>query len=60
MAGEVAAHHHFHWISLALDADAHIRVRHFFEPVGHDVGSGIQEVGGDLVQYLTFIRDSTR
>ena len=60
VAGQVAADDHFDLERLAAPADGDHRVGLGDLPVGEDVGGGIQEAGGDLVENLALERDAFR
>ena len=60
MAGQIAADDHFHLEGLAAPADGDHRVGLGDLPVGDDVGGGVQEAGGDLVEDLALERDAFR
>ena len=55
---QVATDDHLHGESLATVADGHHRVRVGQSPVGHDVGGRLEEVCGDLVDYLSLEGDA--
>ena len=59
-AGKIAAHNHLNAEALAFETDGHHRVGSGYLPVGNDVGSGIEEFGSYLVQYLAFERNTFR
>ena len=59
-SAEVAAYDHFNRKSLAHHAYGHHRIGSSQFPVRADVGSRIQEFGCDLVQHLSFVRDTFR
>ena len=60
VTGQVAAHHHFHLIGLAAVTDGNHGIHGGHLPVGNDVGREVQELGGDLVQDLSFVGDAFR
>ena len=55
VAREVAADDHLHLERLALAADGDHRVGHGQLPVREDVGGGVEELGGNLVQNLALV-----
>ena len=57
-ACEDAADDHLHAKTFALHADGHHGVGSRKLPVRTDVGCGIEELGGNLVQHLTFVGDA--
>ena len=57
-AAEVAADDHLHREALATYADGDHRVGGGLLPVGADVGRSVEELGGDLVQDLSFVGDA--
>ena len=60
VAGQVAADDHLHLERLAAPADGDHRVRLGDLPVGEDVGGGVEEAGGNLVEDLSLERDAFR
>ena len=60
MAGQITADDHFHLERLAAPADGDHRVGLGDLPVGEDVGGGVEETGGDLVEDLALERDAFR
>ena len=60
MTGQVAADDHLHLERLAAPANGDHRVRLGDLPVGEDVGGGVEEAGGNLVEDLSLERDAFR
>ena len=59
-AAEVTANNHFYRETFAHYADGYHRVGCSQLPVGADVGRGIEELGGNLVQHLALEGDTFR
>ena len=55
-----AADDHLHAETLALQTNGHHRVGRGQLPIGADVAGGIEELGGNLVEYLTFKGNALR
>ena len=59
-SAQVAAYNHFYGETFAHDAYSNHRVRSSQFPVRANVCSCIQKLGSNLVQHLSFVRDSFR
>ena len=59
-AGEIAANDHLHTEAFSLEAHCDHRVGRCQLPVGHDVGGGVKERGGNLIEHLTLERNALR
>ena len=57
-AGEVAANNHLHAEPFALESHGDHGIGSGELPVGQDVGGGVEELGGNLVEHLTLVGDA--
>ena len=60
MAGEITAHHHLHLERLTFETYGDHRIGSSNFPIGQNIGSSIEELGGYLIEHLSFIRDTFR
>ena len=57
---QVTAYDHLDGEALTHDANRYHRIRSSQFPVRADIGCRVEELGGDLVQHLAFVRDAFR
>src|SRR5690606_8290678 len=60
MSGQIAADHHFHFKRLTKPTNGYAWIRHGQYPVGDNIFRGLQKLGSDLIQHLSFMGDRPR